>query len=118
MPAATRYLFVVSMDVPPDKEAFFNEVYDTEHVPCLTAVPGVAGATRSVVRPLRMMLGGKEVAVDPGNISKSPGVGGTTAWIGAGSATTVCSRDAASEPTGTYSRRVVAGPTPSRARAH
>ncbi len=34
MPAVTRYLFAVSMDVAADKEAFFNEIYDTEHVPC------------------------------------------------------------------------------------
>ena len=35
MPLAKKYLFVVSMDVQPDKEALFNEVYDTEHVPLL-----------------------------------------------------------------------------------
>jgi hypothetical protein len=29
------------MDVDPDKEALFNEVYDTEHVPNLLKVPGV-----------------------------------------------------------------------------
>ena len=29
----SRYLFVASMDVDPDKKALFNEVYDTEHVP-------------------------------------------------------------------------------------
>ena len=33
MPIKSRYLFVASMDVDPDKEALFNEVYDTEHVP-------------------------------------------------------------------------------------
>ena len=43
-----RYLFVVSMDVAEDKEALFNEVYDTEHVPYLKSVPGVLGARRSV----------------------------------------------------------------------
>jgi hypothetical protein len=31
-----------SMDVDPDKEAIFNEVYDTEHVPYLFKVPGEA----------------------------------------------------------------------------
>ena len=55
----SRYLFVVSMDVPTDKEDFFNEVYDTEHVPYLTAVPGVISATRSIRQPLRMMLAGR-----------------------------------------------------------
>ena len=41
MPIKAKYLFVVSMDVDPDKEALFNEVYDTEHVPLLSKVPGV-----------------------------------------------------------------------------
>ena len=36
MPFASKYLFVVSMDVDKDKEALFNEVYDTEHVPLLS----------------------------------------------------------------------------------
>ena len=30
------------MDVEPDKEALFNEVYDEEHVPNPINVPGVA----------------------------------------------------------------------------
>lgn len=63
----TRYFFVVSMDVQADKEDFFNEVYDTEHVPDLTSVPGVLSATRSVVEPLRMMLAGEERTMDSGN---------------------------------------------------
>jgi hypothetical protein len=29
------------MDVDPNKEALFNEVYDTEHIPNLLKVPGV-----------------------------------------------------------------------------
>ena len=41
MPIATKYLFIVSMDVTKEKEALFNEVYDTEHVPLLLKVPGV-----------------------------------------------------------------------------
>ena len=63
----SRYLFVVSMDVAADREDFFNEVYDTEHVPYLTAVPGVISATRSVQQPLRMMLAGEERVMDPGD---------------------------------------------------
>jgi hypothetical protein len=43
MPIATKYLFIVSMDVTPEKEALFNEVYDTEHVPMLLELPGVPG---------------------------------------------------------------------------
>ena len=40
MPLAKKYLFVVSMDVTKEKEALFNEVYDTEHVPLILTVPG------------------------------------------------------------------------------
>ena len=43
MPISTRYVFIASMDVNPEKEDLFNEVYDTEHVPylleCLTVHP-------------------------------------------------------------------------------
>ena len=67
MASRTRYLFVVSMDVRPEKEALFNEVYDTEHVPYLTAVPGVRSAMRSERQPLRMMLAGREQQMDPGD---------------------------------------------------
>ena len=42
----SKYIFVASMDVDPDKEALFNEVYDTEHIPNLLRVPGVRAATR------------------------------------------------------------------------
>ena len=62
-----KYFFVVSMDIPADKEDFFNEVYDQEHVPYLSAVPGVLSATRSVREPLRMMLAGEEQEMDPGD---------------------------------------------------
>ena len=27
------YLYVVQMDIPADKEADFNRIYDTQHVP-------------------------------------------------------------------------------------
>jgi hypothetical protein len=67
MPIDTRYFFVVSMDVAAEHEAFFNEIYDTEHVPDLSAVPGVIAATRSVRRPLTMMLAGEEREMDPGD---------------------------------------------------
>src|SRR5690606_28743503 len=46
MPIKTRYILTVSMDVDADKEALFNEVYDTEHVPLLLKVPGVLAVTR------------------------------------------------------------------------
>src|SRR5258708_32274835 len=44
MPINSKYVFVASMDVDLDKEALFNEVYDTEHVPNLLSVPGVHAA--------------------------------------------------------------------------
>jgi len=46
MAVTSKYIFVVSMDVDTDKEALFNEVYDTEHVPNLLQVPGVRSVTR------------------------------------------------------------------------
>ena len=57
MPAP--YLFIASMDVDPDKEALFNEVYDTEHIPALLKVPGVVTARRSVRVPLTVSIGGE-----------------------------------------------------------
>ncbi len=60
MPISSKYLFVVSMDVEPDKEALFNEVYDTEHVPNILKVPGVRAATRMAGEPFTMSIGGKE----------------------------------------------------------
>ena len=57
-----KYLFIASMDVDPDKEAIFNEVYDTEHVPMLLKVPGVLSATRTTTEPLAVVIGGKRNA--------------------------------------------------------
>ena len=51
MPIAGKYLFIVSMDVAKEKEALFNEVYDKEHVPLLSKVPGVRGVTRMKTEP-------------------------------------------------------------------
>ena len=44
---STRYVLIASMDVTPEAEALFNEVYDTEHVPNLLEVPGVRSVTRT-----------------------------------------------------------------------
>ena len=60
MPITSKYLFVASMDVDPDKEALFNEVYDTEHVPSLLKVPGVQAVTRAEGEPFAMSIGGQE----------------------------------------------------------
>lgn len=59
MPLTTGYLFVVSMDIPPEKEAVFNEVYDREHVPNLLKVPGVRSATRLRTEPASFTVGGQ-----------------------------------------------------------
>lgn len=53
-----RYLMVAGMDVQPDREGLFNEVYDTEHVPYLSSVPGVEFAVRYSGRELDMAIGG------------------------------------------------------------
>jgi hypothetical protein len=60
MSIKSKYLFVASMDVDPDKEALFNEVYDTEHVPNLLKVPGVHAVARMVGEPFAMSIGGEE----------------------------------------------------------
>ena len=59
MHSKTRFLFTASMDVDPDKEALFNEVYDTEHVPELLKVPGVLAVYRTTLAPLKMSIGGE-----------------------------------------------------------
>ncbi len=63
MAISTKYLFIVSMDVEPDKEAVFNEVYDGEHVPNLMRVPGVVSVTRLTVEPLTLSMGGERHTV-------------------------------------------------------
>lgn len=63
MPIKSKYLFVASMDVDPDKEALFNEVYDTEHVPNLLKVPGVHAVVRMEGEPFAMSIGGEEKRV-------------------------------------------------------
>jgi hypothetical protein len=47
MPITGKWIFTAAMDVDPDKESLFNEVYDTEHVPYLKKVPGVISITRA-----------------------------------------------------------------------
>lgn len=59
MPLTSKYVFVVSMDVDADKEALFNEVYDTEHVPLICKVPGVRAASRIKGEDFAMQLAGK-----------------------------------------------------------
>lgn len=54
-----KYLFTAAMDVDADKEALFNEVYDTEHIPQLLKVPGVLSVQRFTLTPLTMSIGGE-----------------------------------------------------------
>jgi hypothetical protein len=54
-----RFLFTAAMDVDPDKEALFNEVYDTEHIPELLKVPGCLAVYRMTLAPLKMSIGGE-----------------------------------------------------------
>jgi hypothetical protein len=63
MAAKAKYLFSASMDVDPDKEDLFNEVYDTEHIPLILKVPGIVSAKRYKLEPLTMFIGGEKKAI-------------------------------------------------------
>lgn len=63
MPGKAKYLFIASMDVAPEKEALFNEVYDQEHIPELLKVPGVLSVRRAVTVPLTMFIGGEKKTI-------------------------------------------------------
>jgi len=58
-----RCIFVASMDVDPDKEALFNEVYDVEHIPLILKVPGVLSARRMQSVPLTLSIGGERKTI-------------------------------------------------------
>ena len=53
MPIGTKYVFIVSMDVAPEKEDLFNEVYDREHIPNLLEIPGVLSGDPGQERAVR-----------------------------------------------------------------
>jgi hypothetical protein len=63
MPGKAKYLMIASMDVDPEHEAIFNEVYDREHVPNLSKVPGVLGITRYKREELTMNIGGERKTI-------------------------------------------------------
>ena len=65
MTISSRFLFSAAMDVTPDREKLFHEVYDTEHIPLILPVPGVVSATRFAVQPFSMVLGGERKTMDP-----------------------------------------------------
>ncbi|MBM3559933.1 MAG: hypothetical protein FJX53_08690 [Alphaproteobacteria bacterium] len=60
MPVTTKYIFFAQMDVTPEKEALFNEVYDLEHIPALMKVPGVRAIWRGKAEDFAMFLGGEK----------------------------------------------------------
>src|SRR3954470_8592948 len=64
MAISGKWIFTASMDVDADKEALFNEVYDTEHVPHLARVPGVISATRLKIDTLRVTIGGETKTIE------------------------------------------------------
>ena len=57
MPVTANYALIVSMDIEPDKEALFNEVYDTEHIPLIEKVPGVVSVSRMQAKPFQVKVG-------------------------------------------------------------
>jgi len=63
MPLHTRYLLSAAMDVDPNRDALFHEVYDKEHTPALLEVPGVVSAARFKVRELTLMIGGERKTI-------------------------------------------------------
>lgn len=64
MAGKAKYLMIASMDVDPEHEAIFNEVYDQEHVPNLSKVPGVVGITRYKRGTLTMNIGGVRKTIE------------------------------------------------------
>ena len=88
MAARGKYLMIASMDVDSKHEAIFNEVYDKEHVPYLSQVPGVISITRLEKQTLTMNIGGERKTIHLENEPKytaiyeleSPDVLTTEAW--------------------------------------
>jgi hypothetical protein len=71
MPFQASYLFSAAMDVPPEKEALFNEVYDEEHVPTLLAVPGIVSVARfKTQKEVTLVVGGQRRTVVVPEVSK------------------------------------------------
>ena len=60
-----KWVFTAAMDVDADKEALFNEVYQTEHIPTILQVPGVLSCTRMKLDVLKMTMGGETKVMDP-----------------------------------------------------
>ena len=89
MPITSKHLYVASMDVDPDKEALFNDVYNNEHVPLLSEVPGVLSIARfQREEELAIIVGGEKRTIRVENEPKytalyeleSPDVLTSEAW--------------------------------------
>jgi hypothetical protein len=65
MSFSSRYIFSAAMDVTPERETLFHEVYDTEHIPLIVKVPGVVAAARFEIQPFSMVIGGERRTMDP-----------------------------------------------------
>ena len=87
----TKYIFTASMDVDPEKEDLFNEVYDTEHIPALLQVEGCISVTRLLNHPTVNMSISGEIIQKESNLPKysaiyeitSPEVVTSDAWAAA-----------------------------------
>lgn len=60
------YVFVAAMDVDPERETLFHEVYDNEHVPALLDVPGVIWVVRMKACDFLLAIGGELRQVERG----------------------------------------------------
>ncbi len=89
VPFQSRYLYSASMDIDAEHQALFEEVYDTEHLPALHAVPGVLAVARFRTESTSVVIGGREVTLpDPADEPRytafyeleSPAVLHTAAW--------------------------------------
>lgn len=63
MPGTVKYLMIASMDIDSEHEALFNEVYDQEHIPNLSKVPGVISVRRYKRDELIMNIGGERKTI-------------------------------------------------------
>src|SRR3990172_3375094 len=71
MPLTSKYLFVASMDVDPDRQALLEDVYDTDHIPHIASVAGVRSVTRFKRRDLTLMIGGERKRIKLQNEPRS-----------------------------------------------
>jgi hypothetical protein len=61
--AQAKYIMIASMDVDAGYEDIFNDVYDNEHIPFLSQVPGVLSIRRFRREQLTMNIGGERKTI-------------------------------------------------------